>query len=84
MNVFLLDSLAIFGILGATNYDILWFIHILFFPQLWIGGGMVDATDALARDEVPVDNLIQDEPEVLQDLLEPVVLATQMHPHVAA
>ena len=36
---------------------------------------MVDATDALARDEVPVDNLVGDEghdPEVLQDLLEPV------------
>jgi ribonucleoside-diphosphate reductase alpha chain len=32
----------------------------------------VDATDALVRDEVPVDNLIQEEPEVLQDLLEPV------------
>ncbi len=33
---------------------------------------MVDATDALAREEVPVDNLVQEEPEVLQDLLEPV------------
>lgn len=32
----------------------------------------MDATDALVRDEVPVDNLIQEEPEVLQDLLEPV------------
>lgn len=32
----------------------------------------MDATDALARDEVPVDNLMQEEPEVLQDLLEPV------------
>lgn len=33
---------------------------------------MVDATDALAREEVPVDNLVQEESEVLQDLLEPV------------
>ncbi len=33
---------------------------------------MVDATDALAREEVPVDNLVQEEPEVLQDMLEPV------------